>query len=264
MKPTFKIKDQEYTFGEITIRRYYELNKILQTEAKDKEFDIVEILTGCPKTLLKKLKYQDWLMVWEEAVLQIGALSGTTEVIQPIIEFNGVKYGLPKIEDLTVGEFADLEVFFSLKDSQSRMHEAAAILYRPIVKQKGDLIVLEEYDSDVAKERAQDFLELPVAAVRSANAFFLQSANYSLKSTLDSLSKNQKMDWMSPEDLEQLQNLQLQDPGGDFLIPLLEMTLSGLQEQQSSKYAKLSTGLPTKKVKFKDRILRFKDKLSTK
>lgn len=264
MKPTFKIASQEFFFEEITIRRYYELNKLLSVEDKDKEFKVVEILTGCPVSLLKKLKYQDWLMIWEEAMLQIGALKGTTEVIQPIIEFKGIKYGLPKIEDLTVGEFADLEVFFSQKDSQERMHEAAAILYRPILKQKGEFIQLEEYDPTKSAERAEDFLDMPVSAIRSANAFFLQSASSSLKNTLDSLLKKPEMKLIFQEDLEPLQKLAQQETGGDYLIPLLETTLLDLKQLQSSKFAKLSTGLPTEKMKFKDRILRFKNKLSTK
>jgi len=264
MRPTFKIQDQNYFFEDITIRRYYELQAILATEDKNKEFQIVEVLTGCPVELLKKLKFQDWLLIWEEALLKIDALKGNTDVIQPIIEFNNVKYGLPKVEDLTVGEFADLEVFFSSKDSQSRMHEAAAILYRPVVKQKGDFILLEDYDTTKTAERAQEFLDLPVSAIRSANAFFLQSAHSSLKNTLDYLSGSEKMNWMSQEDRERLQSLTRLDLGGDYSIPFLEMTLSEFQKQRSSKFAKHSIGLPTEKTRLQNAISKFKNKLSIK
>jgi hypothetical protein len=264
MKPTFKIQDQNYFFEDITIRRYYELQAVLATEDKSKEFQIVEVLTKCPVELLKKIKFQDWLLIWEEALLKIDALKGDTDVIQPILEFNGVKYGLPKIEELTVGEFADLEVFFSSKDSQSRMHEAAAILYRPILKQTGDFLLLEEYNTTKSAERAQEFLDLPVSAIRSANAFFLQSAHSSLRNTLDYLSKSERMTWMSQEDRDRLQSLTRLDLGGDYSIPYLETILSEMQEQRSSKFAKLSTGLPTEKTKLQSAISKFKNKLSIK
>ena len=264
MKPSFKIQDQTFFFEDITIRRYYELQAVLATEDKSKEFQIVEVLTNCPTEMLKKLKFQDWLLVWEEALLNIDSLKGNTDVIQPILEFNGVKYGLPKIEELTVGEFADLEVFFTSKDSQSRMHEAAAILYRPILKQTGDLLTLEEYNTTATAERAQEFLDLPVSAIRSANAFFLQSAHSSLRNTLDYLSKSERMTWMSQDDRDRLQSLTRLDLGGDSLIPFLEMTLSEMQKQRSSKFAKLSTGLPTGKTKLQNAISKFKNKLSTK
>ena len=250
MKPSFKIQEQNFTFEDITIRRYYELQTILSAEDKDKEFKIVGTLTGCPINLLKKLKFQDWLLIWEETLLQIDTLKGNTDAINPIIEFNGVKYGLPAVQDLTVGEFADLEIFFTQKDSQSRMHEAAAILYRPIVKQKGEYVQLEEYDAEKIRERAEEFLDFPVSAIRSANAFFLQSATLLLKNTAGSLTSSEKMSWMSPEDREHLQSLVQLDLGGDFLIPSLEMTLLDLQKQHSSKFAKHSTGLPTEKTKF--------------
>lgn len=264
MKATFKIQEQNFFFEDITIRRYYELQAVLATEDKNKEFQIVEVLTGCPADLLKKLKFQDWLIVWEEALLKIDALKGDADVIQPILEFNNVKYGLPKIEELTVGEFADLEVFFSAKDSQFRMHEAAAILYRPILKQTGDFLLLEEYNTTKTAERAQEFLDLPVSAIRSANAFFLQSAHSSLKSTLDYLSKSEMTSWMSPEDRERLQSLTQLDLGGDYLIPFLETTLLEIQKQRSSKFARLSTGLPTEKTRLQSAILKFKNKLSIK
>lgn len=264
MKPSFTIQEQNFTFEDITIRRYYGLQTILSSEDKDKEFKIVETLTGCPVKLLKKIKYQDWLLIWHEALIQVDTLKGTTDAINPIIEFNGVRYGLPAIQDLSVGEFADLEIFYSQKDSQSKIHEAAAILYRPILKQKGEYVQLEEYDAEKTRERSEEFLDFPVSAIRSANAFFLQSATSLLKNTLGSLTTNPKMNWMSPEDLEHLQLAAQLDLGGDYLIPFLETTLLDLQKLHSSQFARPSIGLPTGKMKFKDLISKFKNKLNIK
>jgi hypothetical protein len=163
-----------------------------------------------------------------------------------------------------VGEFADLDVILASGKADERLADIAAVLYRPVIKQKGEKIVLEPYDTDGFEERKELFLDLPITCVRSANAFFLQSAHSSLRNTLDYLSKSERMTWMSQEDRDRLQSLTRLDLGGDYSIPYLETILSEMQEQRSSKFAKLSTGLPTEKTKLQSAISKFKNKLSIK
>ena len=198
MKPSFKINGTDYTFREVSLRDYYKIREILQNpDIKAAEFEIAETMTGCPQDQLKRLKYPDWLIVWDEIVSQITTLSESTESIAPIVEFKGKKYGLPKIEDITIGEFADLDVIMSGGNPESKMAEIAAVVYRPIVKQKDNTLILEEYTSDGFKERVEEFQDFPLSAIRSANAFFLQSANSLLRNTAESLlKKSQKANLM--------------------------------------------------------------------
>lgn len=263
-KPSFKLNGKSYTFQDITIRKYYELMEILKTQDKDSEFEVVQCLTGCPISDLKRLPFGDWLVVWEETILQVETLKTDTNSIQPIITLNGVKFGLPAVQDISVGEFADLEIFFSQKDASTRMHEAAAMVYRPIVKQNGEYIKVEDYDAEKVKERTDQFLDAPLSAIRSANAFFLQSANSLLRNTADSLLKSKGMNWITPEDRVQLHVLTQLDLGGESSIPLAETILSNLEKQRSSRFVRRSTGSPTEKLSLKDRILRYKNKLNTK
>lgn len=266
MKPSFKINGVKYVFEDITLRKYYELQRVLKLEEKDKnkEFEIVEILTSCPIKELKKISYQDWLIIWEEAVLQISSLNGNADTIKPTIQFQGETYSLPSVEAMSVGEFADLEVLFSQGNSAERLHEMAGILYRPVVKKFGQVVKVRDYDSEEAQERAELFLDLPVSAIRSANAFFLQSANLYLKNIAGSLTQNLSQTSIPLDVQDQLRRSLLQDHGGSSSIPLLETILSSLMQLQSSKFVPPSTGLPTGKVKLIDRIWRFKNKLSTK
>lgn len=263
-KPTFQIGANTYTFQDITVRNYYALQNIMATDEPSKEFAIVECLTLAPTAELKTLKYSDWLLVWEETIIQIQTLNGTTDKIQPIIEFGGAKWGLPNIQDMSVGEFADLEVFFASKDSANNMHQAAAILYRPVLKQKGEYVLLESYDAEKAKERQVEFLDLPLSAIRSANAFFLQSATLLLRNTAHSLYKSKGMKWMSPEGQEQLLRLTQLDLGGESSIPLAEKILSDLTKQHSLRFERPTIGLPTKRQSLKGRILDYKRRLNTK
>jgi hypothetical protein len=265
MKPTFKINGQEYAFQELTLRTYYALREVLaKGETKTSEFEVVQCMTGCPVSLLRQLPYADWLMVWEEASLQIGQLTGDTSSVRPIIELNGVRYGLPAVGDLTIGEFADLDVILSSGKAEEMLADIAAVLYRPILKQRGDKLILEPYDTDGFEERKVLFMDLPVTCVRSANAFFLQSAASLLKNTADSLLKKAQKKETSQDVLDSLQNLMLQGPGGDFLISLQEEILSNLKKQPSSRFAQLSTGLRGRKTKLVNTIWKFKNKLSIK
>lgn len=264
MKPKFTINKQEFVFQDVTLRTYYRLREILaKGETKDGEFEVVECLTGCPPTLLKQLTYTDWLMVWEEANLQIGALTGDADAIRPIVEFNGVKYGLPAVEDLTIGEFADLDIIITSSKADDKLADIAAVLYRPVVKHKGSKIVLEPYDTDGFETRKELFMDMPITAIKSANAFFLQSANSLLKNTADSLLKKEKKRGMSQDALVNLERLLQQDPGGDLSISLQEEILLNLRKHPSSRFARLSTGLPGKGMKFVNKIWPFRHKQNT-
>jgi len=265
MKATFRINKEEYTFQDVTLRTYYELRAILvKGETKTSEFEVVQCMTGCPVKLLRQLPYADWLMVWEEANVQIGRLSGDADAIRPIIEMNGIKYGLPAVEDLTVGEFADLDVILASGKADERLADIAAVLYRPVVKQKGEKIVLEPYDTDGFEERKSLFLDLPITCIRSANAFFLQSATSLLRNTADSLLKEKKKTGIPQGVLEDLQSIIQQDLGGDLSMSLQEQMLLDLSKHPSSRFARLSTGLPGKKTKLVNKIWPFRRKQNTK
>lgn len=253
MKASFKINSTSYEFKELTLKMYYEIKEIIKTgeETREAEFKIVSSMTGCPESELKKLKFPDWLLIWSEAEMQLVALSTKTESIRPIVEFNGKKFGLPAVEDLTIGEFADLDIIMSGNKTEDKLAEIAAVLYRPIKSQRGEKIILEPYDSEGFQDRVQEFQDFPLSAIRSANAFFLQSANSLLKSTAESLvKKNQKQNSMSPEGLEALQNLLQQDPGGVLSIALQEKILLDLTKLPDSQYAQPLTGLRGAKTKF--------------
>lgn len=265
MKAHFSIQGKTWTFEEVTLRMYYEIKAHLaQGEDRKTEFDIVSSMTGCPPEDLKKLKYQDWMLVWSEAQHHLSALGRTTDVIRPIVEFDGVKYGLPAIEDITIGEFADLDLLLSDSSAENKLAEIAAVLYRPIVSQKGETLILESYDSVSYRDRVAKFADFPLTAIKSANAFFLQSANSSLKSTAEYLLKEaQKTNLMSPEDQVLLQSLLQQDPGGDLSTLLQEKILSGLTKLPTSQYVWPSTGLRGRKTKIRRWLDRWTSKQSS-
>ena len=262
---SFTIGKSKYKFKQLTLKAYYELQDILKKlEDKEAEFKVVQCLTGCPIAELKKLTYTNWIIIWEETSIIINSLVGDTGEIKPILEFKGTKFGFPTPESMTIGEFADLEILFSADDFQTRLHEVAAILYRPILKQSGEVITIEEYDADKCRERAQLFLDLPISAIRSANSFFLHYAHLSLNNIAESLSKMPEMQKMSQKDQEALQNILLQESGGILSIPFLEKTLSDFQKLRHLNYEVALTGLVGNQTKPKSKISKLKELIQEK
>jgi len=259
-KPSFKIGLSKYEFKEISLATYYKLQDLLMNPEKDTEYLIVECLTDCPIATLRKLKYGDWVLVWDEAQLQITRLKGNADSINPIIEFKGVKYGLPAIEDITVGEFVDLDLILADKNADRKLEDIAAILYRPVIEHKGNILKIEDYDTDGFKYRKELFLDLPVSAVKSANSFFLQCANSSLRSTLNSLLQMEETKMMDPKDLEKLQKAAQLEIGGDLSTLFLEETFLNLRKLRSSRSEPLSTGLRGKKDNWIKRLWPTKNK----
>ena len=257
MKAKFTIDGTSYEFKDITFRNYKELTQIVNMPEKGSEYKLVELLTDCPKDVLMKLKFDEWLLVWDEAIFRITNLSGDANAIQPVIEFKGKKYSLPKVEEMTVGEFADLDILAG-EGVENKLPQIAAILYRPIVKESKDGIEIEAYDPKTTEQRSEEFLDLPIASIKSANSFFLRFVESSLKNTVDSLISTEVMKTMPPDVQEVYQSFLQHGLGGDYSIPLLETILSDFLKHRDSLSVQRLTGYRGEKTKSKKNNLLFK------
>jgi hypothetical protein len=259
-RPNFKVGEDTYEFKEISLRIYYTIQDLLSKNEKNTEYKIVETLTGCPIEILMKIKYKDWLLVWEETQIQISFLVGNADDVNPIISFNEVKYGLINVDDMTLGEFADLDLILTTGNPDRKLEEIAAVVYRPILEQKGNVLKLEPYNIEGFNYRKELFLDLPLSAIKSANSFFLQYANSSLKNTLSSLVGTEEMKMLPEKDQETLRLLHQQGPGGVSSTLWLEKILYDLQKLRSYRYAALLTGLHGKSKKPTKKFWPFKKK----
>ena len=90
---------------------------------------------------------------------------------------NDVKYGfIPKLEDITVDEQADLETL--LKETRT-FDKAAAVMYRPITVSKGDKYQIEEYNGK------GESLDVTLDVMLGAISFFLNLQKDLLNCTLN-------------------------------------------------------------------------------
>ena len=247
-QPKFSINKVEYTFHPITLRRYLELQNYVGEETVENKFAIVSAITQCPVEELRKLSYKDWLIVWEEILFYI-SFSTSADTIQPIIEFQGIEYSLPDIDDISIGEYIDLDLILHSEKTDRRLNEIAAILYRPIVSKKGGVIRIEPYDTKETKTRAEIFMDLPISAIKSANAFFLRSAKSLHENLLASLNLPKMIQNLHPEDRQQLQSFLQQELGGLPLTEFQDTIHSILEKQQSSQSDPFSTSWLGRKLR---------------
>ena len=112
---------------------------------------------------------------------------------------NKVTFGfIPKLEDISMGEFVDLEKYIS---DWQQMHKAMAVLYRPVIHEKNNFYLIEDYEgsdkySDVMKDS-------PIQAALGSMVFFYSLGTELSKHLMDSLAKQLKVDSDFKQHLEQ-------------------------------------------------------------
>lgn len=130
-----------------------------------------------------------------DAVLEsvYGCFKEETPLIQrfKMIGIDGVEveFGfIPKLDDISLGEYIDLEAYISDWD---KMHKAMAVLYRPIIAGKKGLYRIEEYDG--ADKWADVMKDAPVNVALGATLFFYRLGTKLSKHTMSSI-QHQEME----------------------------------------------------------------------
>ena len=190
------INDKEYhlpeRWTEVRLGAYMRFMAAFDTEADETEQQVMLLsaFTGAPQTELLKCKKSDI----DEAVKALALLTNKpiNSTLNMVITVDGVDYGFhPKLKDLTMAEFVDLDKM--LQEGWDNMHRVMSILYRPIVKTKGDKYAIEDYDYIKCREVAKKFKEsLSIATVNGAAAFFLNTGLEYMKITQTYLKKQAK------------------------------------------------------------------------
>lgn len=170
---SFKVDDKKYVVKQITIADYYKIKTHLILEDLAEKYEMVHHLTGCPKEDLFKIPYNELVEIF--ALLEVMIQRSLLEQLGSInkIQFQGVEYGLVDFDQMTIGEFSDLDVLVNDPNADNKLHEVMAILYRPITKKRLFSYDLEDYDFKEYKERCKLFLDMPLKYAKTAISFFL-------------------------------------------------------------------------------------------
>jgi len=176
--------------NDITLEQYQRF-ALINTEEQDKEFFMfktIEIFCGVDIALVSKMRLSDAESVSNEVL----------EVLQQNVPFtnkfelDGVKYGfIPDLQAISLGEFIDLEEGLS-KDKD--FHKAASVMFRPIVKEFGELYTIEGYEAST--EAHHIMKQAPVGIISAAIVFFYNIAKELLKASQD-FSSQEKAEAMT-------------------------------------------------------------------
>ncbi len=219
----------------IKLRQYQEYLKI-QKDNEDVEDNgnflnskCIQIFCG----LTLKESYNLPVTMFDGVLSQIGKCF---EEPTPLIkEFsmtgsNGVEVSfgmIPSLDEMTFGEYVDLESFMSDWDS---MHKAMSVLYRPIKYNNNGKYLIEDYDgTDRYWEVMKD---APVNVALGAMVFFYRLGKKLCKYTMDYLLLQQKQSQASTQE----KALERNGDGINQFMLSLEKTYQELVKSQKFHY----------------------------
>jgi len=105
--------------------------------------------------------------------------------LDPEGEENTVEFGfIPKLDDISFGEYIDLESYIGKWES---MHKAMAVLFRPVAKESRGFYLIEDYGG--SSKYSEAMKDMPVDVALSATVFFYRLGIKLQTYTLDYLAK---------------------------------------------------------------------------
>ena len=176
--------------NDITLEQYQRF-ALINTEEQDKEFFMfktIEIFCGVDIALVSKMRLSDAESISNEVLAVLQQNVPFTNKF----ELDGVKYGfIPDLQAISLGEFIDLEEGLS-KDKD--FHKAASVMFRPIVKEFGELYTIEGYEANTEMHHVMK--QAPVGIISAAIVFFYNIAKELLKASQD-FSSQEKAEAMT-------------------------------------------------------------------
>tara|TARA_R100000278_G_C5469652_1_gene164011 strand:+ start:25 stop:678 length:654 start_codon:yes stop_codon:yes gene_type:complete len=165
--------------SEITLEQYQRYEKINTKDNQDSNFLLhktVEIFCNLDLENIAKIRYKDVADI-------IGDLNQVfqqkTELITKF-KLNNLEYGfIPKLDDISLGEYIDLDNNLTNWDT---MHKAMSVLFRRVILKKGPRYQIADY---TGKEDADLFKQMPLDVVMGALVFF-----YNLSKELTIITQN--------------------------------------------------------------------------
>ena len=169
--------------SDITLEQFQAFNRVLDETDNDVFITHKIIATFC------KIRMSDVIRIRQIDTESIAEtlrkmLEDEKKFIQRF-ELGGKEFGfIPNLEDISSGEYADLESYVS---DWETMHKALAVMYRPITKKKGDKYEIEPYEGSATYAEVMKYAPLDVAF--GSLVFFYHLGSELLKATLTYLEK---------------------------------------------------------------------------
>lgn len=165
------------SWSDVTLEKWVKLVDLHKGSRSNEALKTITALSDIPKQLVNELGIKDVAIIMDKIAELQRKSDGR---LRNVITVEGKDYGFhANLEDITLGEWADIETFIKL-GIEKQMPEIMAVLYRPIIERKNDKYIIEAYDGNIAI-RAEEFKKMKAEQVQSAMVFFWNLGNELLK-----------------------------------------------------------------------------------
>ena len=216
------------SLNEIKLAQYQKFLSIVK-DNEESEFlqqKMVQIFCGIDLKDVASIRYKDVVEINQN----INNLFTKENKFIQRFKMGGVEFGfIPNLDEMSTGEYMDLDNYIT---DWETMHNAMAVLYRPITNKLGTKYNIEEYKGSVTY--ADVMRHAPLDVVLGAMVFFYNLGNDLLSSTINYLEKNQEV--------QNILNKHNSENGGDGIqvsMLLLKETLEDLMKFPSYQYTKV-------------------------
>ena len=180
----------------INLGQYQKYCKLLEDNKGAEESDFVkmktiEIFCGGSFENVSTIAYNEIVSIYEH-ILRLLSLHTPLErkfTLTDIKDKSVTFAFIPKLEEMTMGEFIDLDENF--KDTQT-LHNAMAVLYRPLLFERNNHYMIKPYKD--YKETAEAFKDMPLNVALGAVVFFYRLGNELLNYSMDYLIKESEQE----------------------------------------------------------------------
>ena len=156
MKIDIKIPE---TLNEITLYQYQRFEKLIANN-EPSEFvnqKTIEIFCNVELKDVARIRIADV----SDILAHLNNLLQQKPKLTQTFKLGIYEFGfIPKLEDISSGEFIDLETYLS---STETMHKAMAVLYRPIKSKVKDLYTIEDYEGSDKYSEVLKYMPLDIA-----------------------------------------------------------------------------------------------------
>jgi hypothetical protein len=216
------------TLNDIKLAQYQKFLKVVE-ENEEGEFvqqKMVQLFCGIDLKDVASIRYKDVA----EITANINNLFTKENHFIQRFKMGGVEFGfIPNLDEMTTGEYMDLDSYIT---DWNTMHNAMAVLYRPITNKLGTKYQIEEYKGSVTY--ADVMRHAPLDVVLGAMVFFYNLGNDLLRSTINYLEKNQEV-----QNILNKHNLENVGDGIQVSMLLLKETLEDLMKFPSYQSRKV-------------------------
>ena len=163
MKVDINVPD---SLNEITLYQYQKFERLIQNNEASHFVNqkTIEIFCGIELKDVARIRIADI----DSLLVHLNTLLQTKPKLTRTFKLGVYEFGfIPKLEDITSGEFIDLENYLS--DTET-LHKAMAVLFRPIKSKVKDLYIIEEYEA--ADKYAEVLKYMPLDIALGSMLFF--------------------------------------------------------------------------------------------